>query len=212
MGVNHKALAAAARQHGLHYEMYRKARQLAIHYTQRELDRIVARCREAKYGLGVAHMIRLLTVDIEHRQSLLDEAIEGHWRFDRLHREILERFGSRMPSAGRRPRKPRDARDATFMVHQLCVKWKGVSEAARGTKLPPAIREALAQADEAISHVEELAARSLRRRRAGGWPAIELACPPAIRLRQPLETGWQRLFRDRANSAPATPRMNRRAC
>ena len=153
-----------AREYAMHPEMVRKARQLAASYSRSDLEKLESLGRRHGHCLGLTHLIRLMTVPKGQRETLQRQAIHEGWGAKKLNSEIIKRFGSRMPSAGRHHPPPADVKEAHFRLAQYCDQWRRLSSSLRSpvddpedrqryvwARLRPSVRKQIKQVDEVLA-------------------------------------------------------------
>ena len=152
-----------------HAELLRKARAFADPangYRPEQFEQLCCMCRKHGFALGVAAVIRLLSVpDRRQRDHLQRQAIAGHWTNERLVAEIRMRFARTKPWAGKHVRTPHDVGEALYRLGWVCNRWSGLRDALQrspggSTKpvqglLPSDVRKRLAKVDSAIKSLHD---------------------------------------------------------
>lgn len=130
-----------ARRRNLHPEMLRKARQVAQEFPAEKFERLLAKCEEQDFAIGITHLMRLASVN-KGRSVLITRMIDGRWSLRQLNNEIAKVQPS-MAGRGRRRLVPEDAAGQLVMLKKECVRWNHLNQALAPDLRSPRVQRAL---------------------------------------------------------------------
>jgi hypothetical protein len=151
-------------------ERVRKARLMADEtagYSRKSLNDLIHQCRMHNFGIGVTHVIRLLSVPSgRQREGLQRQAIQGKWTRRQLDLAIRLQQGIRRPYARRPMRLPKDKAEALWLVEKNCDHWERLCKAVvpnGESLLPDKVAEKLGSIGRAVATLAVMVKKSLQR-------------------------------------------------
>jgi len=146
--LRHGEANRTAEDLGLHPEMLRKRRQVAEEFPKVDMRRLLSRCKESGFAIGITHLMRLASVH-KGRDALITRMIKGRWSLRQLNNEIAKLKPS-VEGRGRRRLVPEDAAGQIVVRKKECVRWQHLNQALAPTLRSPRVRQALKHASKSI--------------------------------------------------------------
>jgi hypothetical protein len=171
-----QAIAELAQQHGVGVGRIRKCRQLALGYSQTNLDALYKLSKAGGYPLGLTLLIRALKVENEvKRINELKQAIKEGRGLVEVQTKLFGQY-PRRERVGRKPKLPKQPAELLAELEGWCVRWqrmhKELSEKNPSrphvhlSELSQTVQDRLDEVIGAIGGLKQAVARCLKTARA----------------------------------------------